>query len=98
MMGQVIKLRFRSQFVRDVAEIITSRELTMGPTFKLLALASCVQLFRIVEGQNAAIKVTGSPPANASAPIPEAFVSYSIEFSSFPDFAGMSFSIMFAKC
>jgi hypothetical protein len=35
------------------------------------------------------IALSKSPPINASAPIPEAFVSYSIEFSSFPDFAGM---------
>jgi hypothetical protein len=35
------------------------------------------------------ISLDKSPPANASAPIPEAFVSYSIEFSFFPDYAGL---------
>ena len=34
------------------------------------------------------ISVSGTPPSNASAPIPEAFVSFSIEFAYFPDFAG----------
>jgi hypothetical protein len=34
------------------------------------------------------ITLSKSPTANVSAPIPEAFVSFSIEFSSFPDFAG----------
>jgi hypothetical protein len=70
---------------------------TMGSISKLVALASCLQLFTIVEGQGSAIKVTATPPANASAPIPEAFVSYSIEFSSFPDFAGALFRIMLDK-
>jgi len=70
----------------------------MGSISKLVAFASCLQLFTVVEGQSSAIRVTGSPPANASAPIPEAFVSYSIEFSSFPDFAGVLFSISFDKC
>jgi hypothetical protein len=65
---------------------------------KLLALASFGHLFGIVYGGNAAIKISGTPPANASAPLPEAFVSYSIEFSSFPDFAGMSFNPMCSKC
>jgi hypothetical protein len=34
------------------------------------------------------IQLSISPPSNASAPIRESFVSFSIEFSSFPDFAG----------
>ena len=70
----------------------------MGSISKLVAFASCLQLFTVVEGQSSAIRVTGSPPANASAPIPEAFVSYSIEFSSFPDFAGVLLRIMLDKC
>jgi hypothetical protein len=37
----------------------------------------------------AAITLSKSPPANSSAPLLEGFVSYSIEFSYFPDFAGM---------
>ncbi|KAN0092480.1 glycoside hydrolase family 79 protein [Hyaloscypha variabilis] len=54
----------------------------------ILAVVSLGQLLGIIQGGQAAIKVSSSPPVNASAPIPEAFVSYSIEFSSFPDFAG----------
>lgn len=68
-----------------------------GVIHRFLALASLGQLFGIVHGGNAVIKVSGIPPANASAPILEAFVSYSIEFSSFPDFAGMLFKIMRCK-
>jgi hypothetical protein len=60
----------------------------MGRAGKLLALAGFGQLFGVVQGSGTAIKISGTPPANASAPIPTAFVSYSIEFSSFPDFAG----------
>jgi hypothetical protein len=88
----------RSIIFSDLAQINSSRDVTMEKILKFLALASCFQLFTIVEGHSSAIKVSGSPPANASAPIPEAFVSYSIEFSSFPDFAGMPFSLMFDKC
>jgi len=50
-----------------------------------------------ITGVDAAIQVSSSTPANASAPIPEAFVSYSIEFSSFPDFAGMLPTVIFSK-
>ena len=35
-----------------------------------------------------AISLSLSPAQNASKPLLESFVSYSIEFSSFPDFAG----------
>lgn len=35
-----------------------------------------------------AIPLSLSPPENASQPLLESFVSFSIEFSSFPDFAG----------
>jgi hypothetical protein len=44
----------------------------------LLQVASC------------AIPLSVSPAQNASKPLLESFVSYSIEFSSFPDFAGNS--------
>lgn len=40
-----------------------------------------------VQGQTA-VSLSISPPSNASSPIRESFVSFSIEFSSFPDFAG----------
>lgn len=33
-------------------------------------------------------RLSASPPASAGAPLLDAFVSYSIEFASFPDFAG----------
>ena len=55
-------------------------------TTKILALASFIHF---ASAQASAIEVAASPPANASAAPLEAFVSYSIEFSSFPDFAGM---------
>ena len=38
------------------------------------------------------IVVSRTPPVNASQPIPESFVSYSLEFAFFPDFAGNSSS------
>lgn len=36
----------------------------------------------------AAIALSLTPPENVSQPVLESFVSFSIEFSSFPDFAG----------
>jgi hypothetical protein len=36
----------------------------------------------------APLSISPSPPSSASAPIPSSFVSYSIEFAFFPDFAG----------
>ncbi|KAF8858173.1 hypothetical protein BDZ45DRAFT_591590 [Acephala macrosclerotiorum] len=59
--------------------------------FDLLAFASWSRSFAYALSSDA-IAVSGTPPANASAPIPEAFVSYSIEFAFFPDFAGNSSS------
>lgn len=40
----------------------------------------------------APLSISPSPPSSASAPIPSSFVSYSIEFAFFPDFAGNSSS------
>jgi hypothetical protein len=50
-----------------------------------------VELGSFVASSQAALKPIDltSPPANLSAPILPSFVSFSIEFSSFPDFAGM---------
>ncbi len=45
-------------------------------------------LILLAADSTATIIVSGTPPANASTAIPEAFVSYSIEFAFFPDFAG----------
>lgn len=36
------------------------------------------------------IVVSNAVPLNASLPIPEAFISFAIEFGHFPDFAGKS--------
>lgn len=60
--------------------------------FDLLAFASFSYRFGYALGTGTAsvLSVSGTPPPNASAPIPEAFVSYSIEFVYFPDFAGMA--------
>jgi hypothetical protein len=58
----------------------------MISAMKILALAGAA--FFAGHAQGSAIAVSAAPPANASAPPLEAFVSYSIEFSSFPDFAG----------
>jgi len=46
----------------------------------------------LVEAVRASSIPVSGTPVNASAPIPEAFVSFSIEFAYFPDFAG-KFSI-----
>ena len=43
-----------------------------------------------VASASGCIPVSTSPPSNASVPLLESFVSFSIEFSSFPDFAGNS--------
>lgn len=53
----------------------------------LLGLAGHTLLSN-AEASAEAMTVGKTPPVNASAPIPEAFVSYSIEFAFFPDFAG----------
>jgi hypothetical protein len=54
---------------------------------KVLAYASLLNFLGIAQAQNGEIPVS-STPVNASNPLPEAFVSFSIEFSSFPDYAG----------
>ncbi|TAQ87643.1 hypothetical protein B7494_g4032 [Chlorociboria aeruginascens] len=60
----------------------------MTKSLMLAALGITAQLISIVNG--ALIIVNTTTPTNASAVIPEAFVSYSIEFAFFPDFAGNS--------
>ncbi|TVY52112.1 Beta-glucuronidase [Lachnellula cervina] len=52
----------------------------------ILAIATIVHILEFAHGST--IELSSAPPKDASDPIPEAFVSYSIEFSSFPDFAG----------
>jgi hypothetical protein len=61
----------------------------MCRTYPLLALASFWQLIGVGQESKIPIEVQGTTPFNTSAPIPEAFLSYSIEFAFFPDFAGM---------
>lgn len=56
-------------------------------TMLLTCILAAIGCARIVAAGS--ITLSKSPPANASAPLPEGLVSYSIEFSSFPDFAGM---------
>jgi hypothetical protein len=60
----------------------------MFRAIKILALASALA----GTSKGSTIEVSSTPPANASAPLPEGFVSYSIEFAFFPDFAGISIS------
>ncbi len=65
----------------------------MAPEFALLALASVSQFAGYAEAYavaaRAAISVSSTPPSGASAALQPGFVSYSIELSSFPEFAGM---------
>lgn len=57
---------------------------------KLLLASLCLGVGAVVMPPKgpSTITVAGQSPAGAGVPL-EAFVSYSIEFSSFPDFAGM---------
>jgi hypothetical protein len=55
----------------------------------MLMVALFSSLLQLALGATPAIiPLAYSPPQNASKPILESFVSFSIEFSSFPDFAG----------
>jgi hypothetical protein len=63
--------------------------LTMARLHAVLAVASLATFFLPVCAiTNSTPIAISSTPVNASAPIPEAFVSFSIEFAFFPDFAG----------
>jgi hypothetical protein len=62
----------------------------MSVVNKSVAIASLI-LTWVGSTRGYTVAVSSSPPPAASDPIPEAFVSYSIEFSSFPDFAGIGF-------
>ncbi|KIX02569.1 uncharacterized protein Z518_08510 [Rhinocladiella mackenziei CBS 650.93] len=53
-------------------------------------VASVTASLCLLKVATCAISLSASPPSNASKPILESFVSFSIEFSSFPDFAGNS--------
>ncbi|KAH8816373.1 glycoside hydrolase family 79 protein [Xylogone sp. PMI_703] len=60
----------------------------MAPLTSVLTLAQLALLVSGTAIPAASVSVSGNPPTGASAPIPEAFVSYSLEFAFFPDFAG----------
>jgi hypothetical protein len=62
----------------------------MGAMASRLLLAGLVGVAAIVQAvsTDGLIVLSESVPTTASTDIPESFVSYSIEFSSFPDFAG----------
>ena len=66
---------------------------TMYSTSLFLLLATISEAWLVPRGSSTgnsnAITISTSPPFKASTPILEAFVSYSIEFAFFPDFAGM---------
>jgi hypothetical protein len=57
----------------------------------LMAVASFCGLYVSASRTRNSIAVSDTP-INASAPIPEAFVSFSIEFAYFPDYAGTKLS------
>lgn len=71
--------------VQDLENIPTFP--SMAKSLSVLALA-CSSLFSGLAQAQISPVVVNSTPVNASAPIPEAFVSFSIEFSFFPDYAG----------
>ena len=58
----------------------------MSQPWFAFALVLVTQL--VVYGQGAIISVSSTLPANTSGPPLEAFVSFSIEFAFFPDYAG----------
>jgi len=68
----------------------TSRALFLTIIFTMLltCVLAAIGCARIVAAGS--ITLSKSSPASASAPLLEGFVSYSIEFSSFPDYAGIS--------
>lgn len=53
----------------------------------ILTALSCARL-AVSDGSRAPIVLSECPPPNAGPRPLESFVAYSIEFSSFPDFAG----------
>lgn len=62
----------------------------MAGQARFMAIANV--FFQLISSTHAsALEISSKLPADTlTAPILEAFVSYSIEFSSFPDFAGIS--------
>ena len=58
------------------------------------AIAAGLLFARLAE---CAIPLPLAPPQNASKPILDSFVSFSIEFSSFPDFAGRVYELLLRR-
>lgn len=56
----------------------------------LAAYGSALLLLAARSATGATIPLSLTPPENLSQPVLDSFVSFSIEFSSFPDFAGES--------
>lgn len=52
--------------------------------------SNCIPVLAVANTVGAAQYNLNGPLISAKQPFPDAFVSYSIEFSSFPDFAGTS--------
>lgn len=70
---------------------------------RLVAISSLFSLFQLINGQTLASPPLGRPlprptdvryinvtekPQGTNGPVPEAFISYSLEFALFPDYAG----------
>ena len=70
----------------------TKRKKNQGFTSNMVSSSWSVRVLTqsvmIAQVQSQSVFVPSSPPAGASAPIPEAFVSLSVEFGSFPTYAG----------
>lgn len=64
----------------------------MVPSFSITSLLTGAAAAAVASQATAPLLVSPSPETSASAPIPSSFVSYSIEFAFFPDFAGNSSS------
>lgn len=63
----------------------------------LLLGATTVVAALVVEREVSPIEVGKDAPENAGAAVLHPFVSFSIEFSSFPDFAGILSSLFFPR-
>lgn len=85
---------FRPAARQYVNQILEMSMLTTNPLSLFLLLAGALFL-QLVHAQDPSVSPNGqyttiskSPPPGSAKPIPAGFVSYSIEFAYFPDFAG----------
>lgn len=65
--------------------VVAESEMPFNMLLACLIANACIASTALAAGP---IVLSAGVPSNAPAPIPESFVSFSIEFSSFPDFAG----------